>query len=485
MRMFIVGFSFFIMAVPSLVEASVYISEVAWMGNSVDANAEWVELYNDGEVQNVNGWTVTALDGQPVIILSGSIASNSYALLERSTDATVPNVTAFTVYTGALGNTGEKLELRDQNGVVIDSVDGSDVWSVGGDNITKETLQRSGEPAIGAWVTGVASPQGSARIVSPEEEQDTEQSSSSSTSAPSSSSKRIGGNILYGSTVSKDTTPHLEPALTLLLEEERTVTVGVSTSFLARAFKEKGEEIVVSDVVWNFGDGTVKKGREVTHTYRYTGDYLVTVTGRRSGFLREISDTQQLVVHVVESPVEITHADPSYIEVKNKSKDIIDISNFVFISGDQHFKIPMNTALLPNTSVRFPSKTTKVSRPTVSLFRSDGAPASVYGASVAPTPRQTLAYVPTVQKVASLPVEGEQKQISFFDDLDLPSDLPVFTEMANAYEGATEESGQEKNDSVWWWILGLVTAICTAVLAVILVRKERLEVIEGYVIEGD
>lgn len=481
MRTFFVCFSFLIATVPSFVEASVYLSEVAWMGSLADANAEWLELYNDGSIQDVSGWTLTAVDGQPSITLTGSMGTNTYALLERSDDGTVASVPAFAVYTGALGNTGEKLELRDQNGTLIDSIDGSDAWSVGGDNVTKETLQRSGEPAIGAWGTGPATPQGEAAIVH-EETQSTE--TASTTNTTTSRSGLSGGNILYGSKDKKDLQPRLEPALTLDLGEERTVTVGVPTSFLARAFKEKGEETVISTMVWNFGDGTEKKGREVTHTYAYTGDYLVSVTGTRSGFLREITDTEQLVVHVVESSVEIVHADATCIEVKNKSKEAVELSDFVFVSGSQHFKIPKNTVLLPNTSVRFPHKTTKVTGQTVSLFRPDGTLASVHGTFVAPAPRQLLATASAVKSGTPRHVEAVQEQISLFDTVELPTSLPEFAETANAYEGG-EEQGGEKDTRLWWWILGLVTAICTAVLAVSLVRKERSEVIEGYIIEDD
>jgi hypothetical protein len=474
MRVLLFYFSFLMATVPSFVEATVYISEVAWMGTADDANAEWIELYNNGPIQDVSGWTLNAVDGQPSITLTGSMGANTYALLERTSDETVPNVPAFFVYTGALGNTGEKLELRDQNGVLVDSVDGSDGWSVGGDNTTKETLQRSGEPAVGAWGTGVATPQGETAIMGVES-QDLQNTSSQNGLS--------GGNILYGSKDTKETVPHLKPALTLDLGEERTVTVGVPTTYLARAFKEKGEEIVVSNVVWNFGDGTVKKGREVTHTYQFTGDYLVSVTGTRSGFLREITDTEQLVVHVVESSVEIVHADATCIEVKNKSKEAVELSDFVFVSGGQHFKIPKNTVLLPNTSVRFPHKTTKVTGHTVSLFRPDGSLVSTYGAFVPSVPKQLLATASAVKNAPPNQVEATQEQTSIFDTLELSTSLPEFTNTANAFEGSGQH--EEKDTRLWWWILGLVTAICTAVLAVSLVRMERSEVIEGYMIEDE
>src|SRR5438093_2934024 len=92
----------------------VVVNEIAWMGTSTSAADEWIELINNtpGAI-NLSGWTLTAADGTPSIALSGSIPAGGYFLLERTDDTTVPGVTADQIYTGALGNTGEILALRD------------------------------------------------------------------------------------------------------------------------------------------------------------------------------------------------------------------------------------------------------------------------------------------------------------------------------------------------------------------------------------
>ncbi|MEK7100722.1 MAG: lamin tail domain-containing protein, partial [Patescibacteria group bacterium] len=80
---------------PTAAHAAVVISEVAWMGTSVSANAEWIELQNTGS-ENVSlaGWVLTSATGAPNIGLTGSIAGGGYYLLERTSDASVPSVTA-------------------------------------------------------------------------------------------------------------------------------------------------------------------------------------------------------------------------------------------------------------------------------------------------------------------------------------------------------------------------------------------------------
>ncbi len=112
---------------------SVAISEVAWMGTFAYPDDEWIELYNNtSSAIDLTGWTLEAADGVPSITLSGTIPANGYFLLERDDDWTIPNLTADQVYTGALDDGGEFLQLKNSSGTVIDMVnpDGG-VWPAG------------------------------------------------------------------------------------------------------------------------------------------------------------------------------------------------------------------------------------------------------------------------------------------------------------------------------------------------------------------
>jgi hypothetical protein len=133
--------------------SSVIISEVAWMGTTTSTpNNEWIELSNPtSEPFDLNGWTLVAEDGTPSIALSGIIPAGGHFLLERTSDETVPGITADQIYTGALSNSGEHLILRDRGGTIIDSVDGSSGWPAG-DNATKQTMERG---ADGNWLTSL------------------------------------------------------------------------------------------------------------------------------------------------------------------------------------------------------------------------------------------------------------------------------------------------------------------------------------------
>jgi hypothetical protein len=110
----------------------VVISEIAWMGTTDSYTNEWIELYNNtGSSIDLTEWSLNAIDSTPSITLSGTIPAGGYFLLERTDDNTVPGVAADQIYTGALGNDGEDLTLRDGASNVVDQVDCSAGWFAG------------------------------------------------------------------------------------------------------------------------------------------------------------------------------------------------------------------------------------------------------------------------------------------------------------------------------------------------------------------
>lgn len=120
----------------------VVINEIAWMGTTASYNDEWIELYNNTEFSiNLSGWSLISTDGTPSIALSGIIGGHGYFLLERTNDQTVSDIPADKVYTGALDDTGERLQLKDPSGQVIDEVDCSSKW-FSGSKTPRFTMER-------------------------------------------------------------------------------------------------------------------------------------------------------------------------------------------------------------------------------------------------------------------------------------------------------------------------------------------------------
>jgi hypothetical protein len=128
---------------PTPSEATVVINEIAWSGTKANSNHEWMELYNTTGVNiDLTGWTLSAVDGTPSITLTGSIPAYGYFLLERSTDDTVGDIAADQIYTGALGDAGESLELKNSTGQIIDTANGNGGGWPAGSSSEKKSMER-------------------------------------------------------------------------------------------------------------------------------------------------------------------------------------------------------------------------------------------------------------------------------------------------------------------------------------------------------
>ncbi|OGF63367.1 hypothetical protein A2662_02685 [Candidatus Giovannonibacteria bacterium RIFCSPHIGHO2_01_FULL_45_33] len=138
--------------------AKVVINEVAWMGTQTSAADEWIELYSDHE-WNLAGWTLITADGGTKINLKSSSSTANYYLIERTDDSAVPDVKADLVlpFGKGLSNDGEILILKDAGGNIVDQVDGSNGWPIGGEVANKNTLQRAKNDPL-RWITAVATP---------------------------------------------------------------------------------------------------------------------------------------------------------------------------------------------------------------------------------------------------------------------------------------------------------------------------------------
>jgi hypothetical protein len=137
----------------------IVINEIAWMGTSAtNSENEWIELYNNTDSDiDLAGWKISK-NGNDFIEISTStiksmatstIRAKNYYLLERTDDTTINDIYANLIYTGSLGNYGEKLELRDNNEVLIDAVDCSKEWFAGTANPAYVSMERINSLATG------------------------------------------------------------------------------------------------------------------------------------------------------------------------------------------------------------------------------------------------------------------------------------------------------------------------------------------------
>lgn len=371
--------------------AQVVINEIAWMGSNNDgtstqnANDEWIELYNNGdEAVDLSGWSLDADDGSPSIALEGVINAGEFFLLERSDDDSVPSIIADLIYVGALSNSGEILRIKNNEGAIIDTVDGTENWqNIGGDNETKDTAQR----ISGGWITALPTPK-SANINSASSknenskpnEENFEPSSSGPPSTPQGSSFSV------------------EPQIFADAGEDRNVAVGADTLFEGRSFGLKKEPLLNARYVWNFGNGEIKEGQNVLHYYQYPGEYVV-VLNVSSG---EYSASERIIVNAYPAELVISKVEDNFIEIRNESDRETNLSWWRLRSGDKQFIIPKDTIILPNNKLVFSSQVTGLNTNTneVSLLYPNGIEAvSFEEEEEIKIPQKTIAVKPAASEL--------------------------------------------------------------------------------------
>jgi hypothetical protein len=477
-----------LLALPGIVCADVTVSEIAWMGSVENANAEWIELYNAGEAIEVTGWQLIASDGQPTIVLEGTLPGGAYALLERTSDDTVPTVTAHQVYTGAMGNTGEVFELKDAHGATIDRVDGGTDWALGGDNATKLTLQRNGA----GWVTAVPTP-GRVNAESDDQaysEQKASDDAGGGSGAEDGAIKKSESTNTEKKTKAPPSSQPLNPALTIAIGNDRTSVAGVPVTFTADARKEGGVPLDLPAIVWNFGDGVIADGQKVSHTYLYPGEYVVQARGTRSVARTPLRAEDTLRIRIAPLALLVSHADADSIEIINDSEYDVDLSRFALVAGKQYFRIPQGTTLLKDARIRFSSKVTKlrVTDPhAVGIFTPGNVLASRYRVDeISPqgSAYDEVSVGTTTDEFFEPPPEDRAgfESEEMVEEYAVGSTSPNLATVAYADSGGTEGS---TSVSLGWWLLALTALVGTVASVLVLARRERAEVIEGFVIESD
>jgi len=127
--------------------SGIIINEIAWMGTTVGATKEWVELKNvsDEEI-SLSGWQLLSKDNRIRIIFDDdeSLGPNQFYLLERTSDNSVPDISADKIYTGAIGNSDDLLMLFNNQCQLIDEVVADPDW-IAGNSSERKTMERDND----------------------------------------------------------------------------------------------------------------------------------------------------------------------------------------------------------------------------------------------------------------------------------------------------------------------------------------------------
>src|SRR5687768_5095176 len=119
-------------------DSTVVFNEVMYHPPTNEANLEWVELHNQMAVDmDLSGWKLRG--GVDFNFPNGTVLRGGGYLVVASNPAALQTASGYAgalgPFEGRLGNSGEELELKNNSGRVMDSVDYKDEgeWPVGAD----------------------------------------------------------------------------------------------------------------------------------------------------------------------------------------------------------------------------------------------------------------------------------------------------------------------------------------------------------------
>ncbi len=282
------------------------------------ASNEWLELYNNtDQTIDLTGWTLKSISSKFSISLSGSISPRGYFLLERTDDQTLPNIPADQIYTGALSNAGENLELIDNSGNLIDAINCSSGW-LAGDNTTKQTMERK-DPVLSG------------------NEASNWQNSQNAGGTPKSPNS-VGASISQQTGQTTENNPQT-PLNSKSQDKPPVAEAGDNIIALA------GQEIIFDGTkssdpenkplafLWNFGDGASSDKNNPSHSYKYPGTYIASLTVNDGANIA--TDTSFITIYSNSIIISEFIPNPSgtdketeWIELYNNSDNIANLSNW-------------------------------------------------------------------------------------------------------------------------------------------------------------
>lgn len=318
---------------------AVVINEIMWDGT------EYVELLNTSTSSvNLNGWQLTTqrpdqTTGFTVTFSSAdSIAANSFFLLEKSESATT--ITANKVVSSlTLLNTGEQIALKDPSGAVIDTANVLGAWLAGQNTTNGLAMERTGDGADGTLATSWYNSTGNS-----------------------------GGRD--GTPGVANSVPKTNQAPTANAGADQTMNVGQAVTMSGEDSADAdGDTLTFS---WDFGDGALGSGQNVSHTYTTAGTYTATLTV--SDGTATSTDTVKITVSTptystsvvinefLPNPVG-SDTDNEFIELTNLGSSAVILDGWQLddaSGGSAPFTIPVGTTIQPGAFLSFSRSQTKI-----------------------------------------------------------------------------------------------------------------------------
>jgi hypothetical protein len=338
----------FSLLVPVFVFAQIEITEIMYDIEGSDSGREWVEIYNNGNgAVDLSDWKFFengVNHGLSAYSENTKLAAGEYAIIADNAEKFLTDWPNFfgSLFDSSfsLKNSGESISLRDDKLEDIDQITYAAEWGALGNG---DSLQKTDN----GWVAGPPTP-GKVNITVNAEGKNSNVPVvvSDSQETQSQNLPQHTGNNLLG-----------KQHIAARFSAPQFAAVGADTLFEGEAFGLKKEPLRSARFLWNFGDGAVKEGQRILHSFRHPGEYVVVlsvVSGRLSASYRQTITAQPAEINI--SAIE--SGSDGFIELFNQGERELDLSRWYLRVGKEYFAMPNDTIILAGRKIAFPAATT-------------------------------------------------------------------------------------------------------------------------------
>ncbi|MDB5253936.1 MAG: Lamin globular tail-like protein [Parcubacteria group bacterium] len=309
--------------------------------SGTDTGREWVEIFNTGSSTLIitgsgNGsWRFVDNAGAHTLTLSSgntSISAGGYFIITSDPALFLSDNPGFlgTIFKSSftLSNIGATVSLKDGSGNTLDTYSYASSQGAGGDGNSLQRIESG-------WRVASPTPGNLNSTIPVNLEPETDENSNPKEEY--SSAHYSYPSVTHLSTL---------PVFKIEAGRNRLATAGTPIEFKAES---NIPTLNPGVYMWIFGDGTIGYGRQLSHSYQYSGDYNVVLNASSESGMA-VSRTS---VHVVMDNLSVISASRERIEIKNGSTDEVSLFGRALVVAGKSFVFPMDTIINARAALSF------------------------------------------------------------------------------------------------------------------------------------